>query len=306
MRVLVEKIAMGFVLLLLSCSPGESAVKLVIGDPEGLVPGTIDSLVVTCAYYDPESELGRERLQFQVEKMPQSIIVYRGKEASYGVRFWIDGLGEGRRILSAYQSVLFLSSGMRTVEVVLTRDCLDKCLEEGEYCENGRCRPDASPLFPETDASVDEDAVEGEDTYGEDPTVEVDVPDETVEPPPGLLWVSIPAGAFYMGCSPGDTQCLSSESPRHLVTVSAFRMTETEITQAQYEHVTGSNPSYFTDCPDCPVEQVDWYQAKTFCEAIGYRLPSEAEWEYAARAGTETPWTCVDSMSSCLGDIAWY
>jgi hypothetical protein len=178
------------VALLCSCSSEESGVKLVIGDPEGLVPGTVDSLVVTCAYYGPGGELERERGQYQVEKMPQSLVVYRGKEASYGVRFWIDGLGGGRRVLAGYQSALFPSSGMRTVEVELTRDCLEQCLGEGEHCENGRCMPDASPLFPEPDAGTEGDVElevadgdgEGEEEYdlAEDPAVE-DAPEEDVE-----------------------------------------------------------------------------------------------------------------------------
>jgi len=119
------------------------------------------------------------------------------------------------------------------------------------------------------------------------------------------VWVSIPAGSFEMGCSPGDAECGSDEEPRHTVNVSAFRMTETEITQAQYEWVTGSNPSHFSGCTECPVESVTWYEAKAFCEAIGARLPSEAEWEYAARGGTTTRYYCGDD-AECLDGIAWY
>jgi len=170
------------------------------------------------------------------------------------------------------------------------------------------------PVEPEAfddDPAVGEDAIE---VPGDPDVPDPDSPPEdsgedpldVVELPPGIVWVSIPAGPFDMGCSPGDGSCYSSENPSHPVTVAAFRMTETEITQAQYEWVTGETPSHFSGCPDCPVEQVDWYQAKAFCEAIGGRLPSEAEWEYAARAETTTPWTCGDASSSCLGDIAWY
>jgi len=82
-------------------------------------------------------------------------------------------------------------------------------------------------------------------------------------------------------------------------------MTETEVTKAQYEWLTGETPSYFTGCPNCPVEQVTWYQAKAFCEAIGGRLPSEAEWEYAARAGTTTRYYCGND-SECLDAVAWH
>jgi len=106
-----------------------------------------------------------------------------------------------------------------------------------------------------------------------------------------------------MGCVPQDEACYSDESPRHSVTVSAFKMTETEITQHQYYAVTGERPSYFSDCGgDCPVEQVNWNEAKAFCEEVGGRLPTEAEWEYAARTGTTTIYYCGDE-ASCLNSI---
>ena len=120
-----------------------------------------------------------------------------------------------------------------------------------------------------------------------------------------LTWVSIPAGSFEMGCSPGYSDCSNSEEPCHPVNVPAFKMTETEITQSQYEEATVELPSSFSGCPDCPVESITWYDAKEFCEGIGGRLPSEAEWEYAARAGTTTRYYCGDD-ASCLDDIAWY
>lgn len=126
-----------------------------------------------------------------------------------------------------------------------------------------------------------------------------------VELPPGLIWVSIPDGSFEMGCSPLDSLCNFTEYPQHTVTVSGFRITETEITQAQYEQVMGTNPSHFEGCQDCPVEEVTWHDAKTFCEAVGGRLPSEAEWEYAARAGTTLSFYC-GLQTTCLVDIAWY
>jgi formylglycine-generating enzyme required for sulfatase activity len=130
--------------------------------------------------------------------------------------------------------------------------------------------------------------------------------DDSTPIDPGLVWIPIPSGIFTMGCSPNDTKCLDNEQPPHTVNVSSFEMTETEITQAQYEAVMGDNPSSFTSCGgDCPVETVDWNQAKAFCEAVGGRLPSEAEWEYAARAGTTTKYYCGDD-ASCLEGIAWY
>jgi len=135
--------------------------------------------------------------------------------------------------------------------------------------------------------------------------------------------VSIPGGTFEMGCSAGDTWCegdesaFQDESPRHTVTISSFKMSAYEVTQGQWETVMGDNPSYFSpgydfpECLHCPVEQVSWDDVQDFIEALNsqtgkqYRLPTEAEWEYAARAGTTTMYYCGDD-ETCLADSAWY
>jgi formylglycine-generating enzyme required for sulfatase activity len=124
----------------------------------------------------------------------------------------------------------------------------------------------------------------------------------------GLTWVAIPAGSFTMGCSPSDEVCHKDESPQHKVTLSAFQMLETEVTEAQFVAVMGFNPSdhYWSAAgPAYPVDDATWFHADVFCKAVGGRLPTEAEWEYAARAGTGTRHYCGQD-SECLRDIACY
>ncbi len=134
-----------------------------------------------------------------------------------------------------------------------------------------------------------------------DDDVDDDV-DDDLEP----TWILIPAGEFMMGCSPGDDMCEDKEIPRHRVILTYnFEMTETEITQAQFEDVMGYNPSYFSGCPDCPIEYTTLWDAQDFCEYYGGRIPTEAEWEYAARAGVETRYLCGNDVN-CLYDYAWF
>ena len=119
------------------------------------------------------------------------------------------------------------------------------------------------------------------------------------------LFVLIPAGSFQMGSTVG----VSSEGPIHSVTISrAFYLQKTELTQGQWRTVMGANPSAWQGCGDsCPVELVSWNEVQAFLLALNgrtpgvtYRLPSEAEWEYAARAGS------TDNALGALDGIAWY
>jgi formylglycine-generating enzyme required for sulfatase activity len=104
--------------------------------------------------------------------------------------------------------------------------------------------------------------------------------------------VFVQGGTFIMGCtSEQGSVCEGDESPAHQVTVSSFRMGKYEVTQAEWEAVMGSNPSYNKNCQTCPVENVSWNDVQYFTEQLNkltggnYRLPTEAEWEYAARGG---------------------
>ena len=150
-----------------------------------------------------------------------------------------------------------------------------------------------------------------------------------VSPPPiytnslGQTFNLLPAGTFTMGSPSNEPGRDSDEGPQHQVRLTRpFYMQTTEVTQAQWETVMGSNPSYFSGCPTCPVGGVSWDDVQEFIAKMNtrgegtYSLPTEAQWEYGARAGSTTAFynggiTEYSNMYACEYDpnldvIGWY
>jgi formylglycine-generating enzyme required for sulfatase activity len=139
----------------------------------------------------------------------------------------------------------------------------------------------------------------------------------------GMKLVLIPKGTFQMG-SPIDEEGADDDEAQHQVTITKeYYLGVTEVTQGQYEKVMGANPSHFqkrdirkSDSSMYPVESVSWKDAVEFCKKLSelpeekkvdrvYRLPTEAEWEYACRAGGKTAYSFGESSKS-LGEYAWF
>jgi formylglycine-generating enzyme required for sulfatase activity len=147
----------------------------------------------------------------------------------------------------------------------------------------------------------------------------------------GMKLLLIPAGEFRMGSRDSVKDADENEKPRHRVQITRpFFLGVHPVTQEQYEKVIGNNPSYFKNQPENPVETISWMEAVTFCNQLserenlrsyyqisgadvtipdpggtGYRLPNEAEWEYACRAGSETIYFFSDNPAD-LGKYAWF
>jgi formylglycine-generating enzyme required for sulfatase activity len=129
----------------------------------------------------------------------------------------------------------------------------------------------------------------------------------------GMRFVLIPAGTFLMGTGPSEVGD-EDELPQHQVTLSQpFYLQTTPVTQGQWVEVMGENPAYFHEGgPDCPVENVSWEEAQEFITKLNdqegtdeYRLPTEAEWEYACRAGSSSQF-CYGEEEADLKNYAWY
>jgi formylglycine-generating enzyme required for sulfatase activity len=146
---------------------------------------------------------------------------------------------------------------------------------------------------------------------------------ETITNSIGMKLVLIPKGTFVMG-SPESEEGRQKDETQHEVTISKdYYLGVTEVTQGQYQKVMGKNPSYFkkriireSDSSMYPVEAVSWEDAVEFCKKLSelpeekkagrvYRLPTEAEWEYACRSGSKSAYSFGESSKS-LGDYAWF
>jgi formylglycine-generating enzyme required for sulfatase activity len=131
-----------------------------------------------------------------------------------------------------------------------------------------------------------------------------------------LDMVLVPAGRFMMGSADDEPERYEDESPQHEVTIRSFFMSRYPVTQAQWRAVAAlgqvdieldPDPSHFKG-DNRPVEQISWYEAAEFCKRLHrhakrpYRLPSEAQWEYACRAGSQTPFYFGDTISPALAN----
>jgi formylglycine-generating enzyme required for sulfatase activity len=146
--------------------------------------------------------------------------------------------------------------------------------------------------------------------------------------PPDL--VRVPAGEFTMGSPLGEAGALDDEVPHPVRLTRPFALGRTEVTQSLWASVMGADPSYYHGCPECPVESVSWYDCVRFCNALsaregltpayaiddtvvtwerpanGYRLPTEAEWEYACRAGAAGPFPGGACLSADEANVNGY
>jgi formylglycine-generating enzyme required for sulfatase activity len=109
-----------------------------------------------------------------------------------------------------------------------------------------------------------------------------------------VTWIK--GGSFIMGSKALDGEL--DETPPHEVDLHGFYMDKYEVTKEDYEKTVGSDPSSTKGCKICPVDNITWYEAQDYCKKVGKRLPTEAEWEYACRAGTTTTFYAGNALTS--------
>ena len=146
--------------------------------------------------------------------------------------------------------------------------------------------------------------------HGRSPGADSVVNDTETIQIPNIEMIAVQGGTFMMGCTPEQgNDCSNSEKPAHLVALGDFYIGMYEVTQAQWHAVMGNNPSHFKG-DSLPVEQVSWNDVQEFIHKLNvqtdkqYRLPTEAEWEYAARGGIHSNGYKY-SGSNTVSDVAW-
>jgi eukaryotic-like serine/threonine-protein kinase len=142
-------------------------------------------------------------------------------------------------------------------------------------------------------------------SYGkivDQPTGQAEIFAEDLGEGASLTMVKIPAGKFMMGSLVSEKERNNRENLQHQVAVAGFYLSQTLVTQRQWQVVMGNNPSHFKGDDKLPVDSVNWLDATDFCQKLSqstghtYRLPSETEWEYACRAGTTTPFAFGETI----------
>jgi formylglycine-generating enzyme required for sulfatase activity len=141
--------------------------------------------------------------------------------------------------------------------------------------------------------------------------VALTAPVTRVDPLSGITFARIPAGAFTMGTPVTEAEREPQERQHGVTLTRAFYLGIHEVTQRQWTKVMGANPSNFAGCPDCPVERVTFFDVQQFTARLnasspwpGFRLPTEAEWEYACRAGGEKAYGASDTIDPSRANYA--
>lgn len=124
--------------------------------------------------------------------------------------------------------------------------------------------------------------------------------------------IPVLGGTFLMGSPGSDPDASVDEKPQHWVIVSDFEIGKYPVTQKLWQEIMGVNPSYFKNCDECPVESISWNNVQEFLQKLNarfpgknYRMPTEAEWEYAARGGSRSK-GYLYAGSDNLDEVAWY
>jgi formylglycine-generating enzyme required for sulfatase activity len=256
----------------------------------------------------------QERQQQAAERLEQERLQQQQAEAAWQAREQQKQLAverqrqrevarQGQTVISRRQALQIIGLGGGGLIVAIATNAL-----RTENLDNPK-PPRILGSSPDDLSAVDIQSVNVDETgtITERPSGQVSAFRETLDNNVGLDMVQIPAGEFVMGSPAEEAGRQNNEGPQRTVAVPSFFMGRFQVTQAQYEAVMGQNPSRFKGA-DRPVESVSWDDAVAFCEKLSglvgrtYRLPSEAEWEYACRAKTTAPFNVGPTITTDLAN----